>query len=209
LNVIKICHGGIRDSVFFNLQSEKWFTDDDLKLDILIKINFSFVKTYISIYYTYYLLVFYMRCIIVALLAAFIFTPAVLAAGQETSPNYLVKADEVMKGMIDNNFYLMPMSDLINATENEAEMANLVIIDVRPAAGYATGHIPGAINIPFTDIISEMETVPTDKKLAVVCDFDTNSAMVVAMLRVFGDRDAWVVEGGNPAWQEAGKEFVM
>jgi len=150
-----------------------------------------------------------MKRIILAILAALLLVPNVLAAGQETSPNYMLKADEVMKGMIDNGLYLISISDVINATGNETEMADWVILDVRPVEGYATGHIPNSMNIPFTNIISDMDAVPTDKKIAVVCTYDTNSAFAVAMLRVFGDRNAWIVQGGIPAWQEAGKELVV
>jgi len=114
-----------------------------------------------------------------------------------------------MKGMMDNGLYLISIADVINATENGTEMADWAILDVRPEEGYATGHIPNSINIPFTNIISDMDAVPTDKKIAVVCTYDTNSAFAVAMLRVFGDRDAWVVQGGIPAWQEAGKELIV
>jgi rhodanese-related sulfurtransferase len=150
-----------------------------------------------------------MKRIIVAILAALILAPTVLAVGQETSPNYMLKADEFMKAMIDNGLYLISVSDVINVTENETEMANWVILDVRPETLYASGHIPGAMNIPFTNIVSDMDAVPSDKKIAVICTYDTNSALSVAMLRVFGDRNAWIVQGGIPAWQEAGKELVV
>ena len=150
-----------------------------------------------------------MKRVVVEVLVAIVLAPIVLAAGQETMPDYMIKADEFMKSLTDNGYFLMPMSDLINMTENETEMANWVILDIRPEPRYALGHIAGAINVPFTDIIEEMETVPSDKKLAVVCGIDTNSAIVIAMLRVFGDRDAWIVEGGTPGWLKAGKEFVL
>ena len=150
-----------------------------------------------------------MKRIIVAILAVLIPVLGLLAAGQETSPDYMMKADDVMKGMIDNDMYLISISNVINATENETEMADWVILDVRPLEGYASGHIPNSMNIPFTDIVSDMDAVPADKKIAVVCTFDTNSALAVAMLRVFGDRDAWIVSGGIPAWLDAGKELEV
>jgi rhodanese-related sulfurtransferase len=150
-----------------------------------------------------------MKRIIVAILAVLIPVLGLLAAGQETSPDYMMKADDVMKGMMDNGLYLIPVSDVINATENETEMADWVILDVRPEEGYATGYIPNSMNIPFTNIVSDMDAVPSDKKIAVVCTYDTNSAFAVAMLRVFGDRDAWIVQGGISAWQDAGKELKV
>jgi rhodanese-related sulfurtransferase len=148
-----------------------------------------------------------MKWAILALMAAIILAPAVSAAGQETSPNYLIKADELMKGMMENNFYLMPMSDLVNATANPSELAKWVIVDVRPETSYAAGHVPGSVNVPFTKGVGIMDAIPTDKKIAVVCQLDTNSAFAVALLRIFGDRDAWVVQGGIPAWEDAGKQL--
>jgi rhodanese-related sulfurtransferase len=53
-----------------------------------------------------------------------------------------------------------------------------------------------------------MDMVPTDKKIAVVCTYDTNSAFAVSVMRIIGDRDAWVVVGGVPAWEEAGRELI-
>ncbi|MDM7935685.1 MAG: rhodanese-like domain-containing protein [Methanothrix sp.] len=144
-----------------------------------------------------------------AIVAAIILVPTVFAAGQLTSPNYMLRADEFMKGIIDNDLYQISVSDMVNATENETEMASWVILDVRPEAIYASGHIPGSMNVPFTNIISDMDAVPADKKIAVVCTYDTNSAFAVAMLRIFGDRDAWIVQGGIPAWQEAGGELAV
>ncbi|MBN1236546.1 MAG: rhodanese-like domain-containing protein [Methanotrichaceae archaeon] len=149
-----------------------------------------------------------MKWTILALFAALLLAPAAWAAEEDASPDYMMMADEFMKGLPDNDFYLMPMSDLINATENETEIANWVILDVRPETLYAEGHIPGSINIPDPMLVENMNTVSADKKIAVVCQIDTNSAFAVAMLRVFSDREAWVVQGGVPAWQDAGKELV-
>ena len=77
-----------------------------------------------------------MKRIIVAVLIAIVLAP-ILAAGQETSPDYMIKANEFMKNLTDNGYYLMPMSDLINVTENETEMENWAILDVRPEPRYA------------------------------------------------------------------------
>jgi len=149
-----------------------------------------------------------MKWTILALFAALLLAPAAWAAEEETSPDYMMMADEFMMGLMDNGFYLMPMSDLINASENETEIANWVILDVRPDTLYAEGHIPGSINVPDPVLVEKMDTVPVDKKIAVVCQIDTNSAFAVAMLRTFSDREAWIVQGGVPAWLEAGKELV-
>jgi len=119
----------------------------------------------------------------------------------------MAAADEFMMSLPDNGFYLLPMEDLIAKVEAEEE--GFMILDVRPAELYAAGHIPGSINIPDPELVSRMSEVPADTMIAVVCQLDTNSAFAVAMLRVFGDYDAWIVSGGVPAWEAAGKELEV
>ena len=149
-----------------------------------------------------------MRRMIIVLLAVLALIPVSVAAGQDSLQNCTIAADEFMKSLTDNGYFLMPMSDLINLTENETVMSDWIILDIRPEDRYAAGHILGSMNIPFPDIVSKMEAVPSDKKLAVVCGFDTNSAIVVAMLRILGSRDAWIVGGGTHGWLASGGEFV-
>lgn len=120
--------------------------------------------------------------------------------------DYMVKADAFFMSLPENNLLLMEMQDLIDAVDAGDE--NLVIVDVRPTALYDAGHIPDSINVPFPGLIPNMDMVPADKKIAVVCTYDTNSAFAVAAMRIFGERDAWVVVSGVPGWQDAGRELV-
>jgi len=121
--------------------------------------------------------------------------------------DYLMKADEFMKALSDNGFYLMSMEDLISAVDAGDE--NLFILDVRPADMYDAGHIPGSVNVPDPELVEKMDMVPTEEKIVVVCQIDTNSASDVSVLRIFGDRDARVVLGGVPAWEAAGGKLMM
>jgi rhodanese-related sulfurtransferase len=120
--------------------------------------------------------------------------------------DYMAKADAFLMSLVDNSLLLMEMQELIDAVDAGDE--SVVIVDVRPATLYDAGHIPDSINAPFPELVPNMDLVPTDKKIAVVCTFDTNSAFAVSVMRIFGDRDAWVVVGGVPAWEEAGRELV-
>lgn len=126
--------------------------------------------------------------------------------GEMAEVDYMAKADEFMMSLPENGFYRMEMQDLIDAFD--AGDDNLVILDVRPASLFEIGHIPDSMNIPDPVLVSSMEMVPEDKKIAVVCQMDTNSAYAVSILRIFGDRDAWIVVGGVPGWVEAGRELV-
>jgi rhodanese-related sulfurtransferase len=120
--------------------------------------------------------------------------------------DYMAKADAFLMSLVDNRLLRMEMQELIDAVDAGDE--SVVIVDVRPASLYDAGHIPDSINAPFLELVPNMDLVPTDKKIAVVCTFDTNSAFAVSVMSIFGDRDAWVVVGGVPAWEEAGRELV-
>ena len=45
----------------------------------------------------------------------------------------------------------------------------VTVIDVRTAADYARGHIPGAINIPFASIETQFDTIPKEKPIVTYC----------------------------------------
>ncbi|NYT02198.1 MAG: rhodanese-like domain-containing protein [Methanosarcinales archaeon] len=132
---------------------------------------------------------------------------AMSAAEEMEESDCMAAADEFMMSLPDSGFYLMEVEDLIAMVEAEDE--GFMILDVRPADSYAAGYIPGSVNIPDPELIARMDEVPADKMIAVVCQLDTNSAFAVAMLRVFGDRDAWIVNGGVTAWEDAGKELEV
>ncbi len=56
-------------------------------------------------------------------------------------------------------------------------------------------------------LVEKLDSVPTGRKIAVVCSLDTNSAFGVAVLRMH-KRDAWIAEGGVYAWERLGRELV-
>lgn len=46
---------------------------------------------------------------------------------------------------------------------------SVTIIDVRDATSYASGHIPGAINIPLASIQSYLDMIPKGKEIVTYC----------------------------------------
>lgn len=46
---------------------------------------------------------------------------------------------------------------------------SVTIIDVRDASSYASGHIPGALNIPLASIQSYLDMIPKDKEIVTYC----------------------------------------
>ncbi len=50
-----------------------------------------------------------------------------------------------------------------------AEAGEVVVIDVRPAAEFAAGHIPGAISIPVDEIPDRLAEIPPDVDIVAYC----------------------------------------
>ena len=51
----------------------------------------------------------------------------------------------------------------------QVDRGAVTVIDVRPAADYARGHIPGSINIPFASVETQFDTIPKDKPIVTYC----------------------------------------
>jgi rhodanese-related sulfurtransferase len=78
----------------------------------------------------------------------------------------------------------------------------VAVIDLRDEEGWREGFIVGARRVdPEAD--DELDDLPKEGKLLVVCADGKRSAEVASRLRD-GDRDAVSLEGGMDAWMSAG-----
>ncbi len=50
-----------------------------------------------------------------------------------------------------------------------AESENVVVIDVRSPEEYATGHVPGSVNIPVAELDSRLSELPDGAEVVTVC----------------------------------------
>jgi rhodanese-related sulfurtransferase len=114
-------------------------------------------------------------------------------------------AEEFVKSVPGSEMFLISVESLAEMVDGGKN--DYIILDIRPPKHYATGHIEGAVNIPLPMLVEKLASVPTDKKIAVVCSLDTNSAFGVAVLRMH-KRNAYIVEGGVYAWEGLGRELV-
>jgi rhodanese-related sulfurtransferase len=85
----------------------------------------------------------------------------------------------------------------------------LVLLDVRSAAEYASGHVPGALHVDLGRLSEAVRAGELDvhrgARLATVCETGVRSAQAaVRLARVFGFADVANVRGGTRAWAEAG-----
>lgn len=49
------------------------------------------------------------------------------------------------------------------------DRGEVTVVDVRTAADYASGHIPGALNIPFASVESMVDMIPKGKAVVTYC----------------------------------------
>jgi phage shock protein E len=93
-----------------------------------------------------------------------------------------------------------------------ADHPDTVILDLRPPANYAAGHLKGAVSLDVTDDEHYKEALkPLDKKKRYLVHSVTGHYRTVRALEYFeanGFEHAAAIEGGYQAWVAAGKPVV-
>jgi rhodanese-related sulfurtransferase len=81
----------------------------------------------------------------------------------------------------------------------------LMVLDVRPAAEHAAGHLPGAVSIPVDELRRRLTELPADREIVAYCrgPYCAFAHEAVAVLREEGFT-AKRLEDGLAEWQAAG-----
>jgi rhodanese-related sulfurtransferase/DNA-binding MarR family transcriptional regulator len=81
----------------------------------------------------------------------------------------------------------------------------LVVLDVRPAAEHAAGHLPGAVSIPVAELRRRLAELPADREIVAYCrgPYCAFAHEAVGLLRQEGF-SARRLEDGLPEWRAAG-----
>ena len=90
----------------------------------------------------------------------------------------------------------------------ELHDANLRVLDVRRPGEYDAGHVPGAVNIPLSELPQRIAEVANDAPLAVICAGGYRSSAAASILAREGFRELRNVIGGTGAWTRAGYTVV-
>ena len=87
---------------------------------------------------------------------------------------------------------------------------NAVVIDLRPAAEYANGHLPSARNIEFSELQAKIGQIAKNKgnPVVLVCQTGQQSQRASRTVSEAGYAEVHVLEGGVDAWQKAGMPVV-
>lgn len=82
-----------------------------------------------------------------------------------------------------------------------------IVVDVREAGEFASGHLPNARNIPLGELEKRAGELPKGKPVLVCCASGARSGKAVALLGRDG-REVFNLAGGIQAWRQAGLPVV-
>lgn len=84
------------------------------------------------------------------------------------------------------------------------EWPKMVVIDARDAGQFAKGHIPGAINMDWRQVLAKRDSIPKNKPVLIYCNTGSLSAQAGFALRVAGWENVRILQGGMEEWKAKG-----
>jgi hydroxyacylglutathione hydrolase len=91
-------------------------------------------------------------------------------------------------------------AELAERMEREA----VQVVDIRGAAEWEAGRIPGVPNIPLGYLADRLDELPGDRPLVVHCQTGARSAIAASLLESLGVKDVLDLAGGFVAWRAVG-----
>ncbi len=87
------------------------------------------------------------------------------------------------------------------ASNDDLANATGIILDVREAAEYAFGHIPGALSMPLGELEERMNELNKNEAIYVICRTGTRSDLAAQTLAANGFTNVYNVLPGMSEWQ--------
>jgi ArsR family transcriptional regulator len=115
----------------------------------------------------------------------------------------LAEVDRIRRGYFDDRDSMEPVSrdELLKRTRDDL----VTVLDVRPADEFELGHLPGAVNIPLSELEIRLAELARDHEIVAYCrgPWCILSFEAVASLRSRGF-NARRLQDGMPEWRAAG-----
>ena len=74
---------------------------------------------------------------------------------------------EVLKSFLNERNIFQPIS--IKELRSKIKNDDVTIIDVRPLREYLTGHLPGAVSVPLSELKNKIKNLPAGKEIIAYC----------------------------------------
>jgi hydroxyacylglutathione hydrolase len=99
----------------------------------------------------------------------------------------------------------------ITASELAERMRDgaVAVLDVRGAAEWATGHLPGVPNIPAGYLADRLDELPRETPLVVHCQAGARSAIAASVLQARGFKNVINLRGGYAEWKASGHPIEL
>lgn len=110
-------------------------------------------------------------------------------------------------GVVNGYFNERDAMEPVSRTELRKRLKEglVTVLDVRPEDEFAAGHIPGALNIPVSELKKRLAELPRNQEVVAYCRgaFCVMAFEAVALLRTSGFKGRRL-EHGMPEWRAAG-----
>lgn len=134
-----------------------------------------------------------------------IFTSGLLAFSMFVSPVMADVKEDTIKGMEEYlDFVDYGGATIFPEQIPKEEWKKFFIIDARDKDQFAKGHIPGAVNIEWRQVLNKRNEIPKTKPVIIYCNTGTLSAQGGFALRVAGYDNVRILQGGFVEWQAKG-----
>lgn len=132
---------------------------------------------------------------------------ALLGALGRVGETYLAEVERTVRMYYTAKDELEPVA--AGELLERARKGLVTVLDVRPAAEFAAGHLPGAVNIPIDELERRLAELPRRKEVVAYCrgPFCLMSFEAVQLLRRVGLK-ARRLKDGLPEWRMAGLPTV-
>ncbi len=104
---------------------------------------------------------------------------------------------------------MTPMSQEALLEHQARHPEHLFVLDVRSPEEFTTGHVPGAVNVPYDEIAARLAEVPKDKDVVLYCRTGRRAGLAADVLAANGYTRLSHLEGDMPAWIEKGRKVEM
>ena len=96
----------------------------------------------------------------------------------------------------------MAPEDLLEALK--AKEDEVLVLDVRSEEEYMSGHVPGAVHIPYDELEDRLDEVKSREpdRIVVYCEAGVRAAKAEAVLQEAGYPEVYDLEGQMREWRE-------
>jgi hydroxyacylglutathione hydrolase len=132
---------------------------------------------------------------------------SVLTDGVPARPLNMTAIEATNRGVADLTWAMLtatPDVPIVSVEDVAGRSPDTLLLDVREPEEFAHGHVPGAVNLPQSDLASRLDEVPRDRPVQVICQGGYRSLRSAQFLAQMGYGRVASVDGGTGAWQASG-----